>query len=188
MFTLIVGGGLFLLVQSRGYALQHVGSGWRLLFQKENTQGISRFERFRPSWLLPLAWGTFWSSHRYLYGRSWGFTLDVGTAALGTVIKFYSSSLAVMLREKEEDGSPLGGPMYYATGLPKMGKYLGGGFLRWSFWGFTCLYRQSTHPNSNYRSGTRPLFRHRGAQLENTLESFLFSSALGLYWADYKKL
>ena len=38
MFTLIVGGGLFLLVQSRGYALQHVGSGWRLLFQKENTQ------------------------------------------------------------------------------------------------------------------------------------------------------
>jgi AGCS family alanine or glycine:cation symporter len=47
------------------------------------------------------------------------------TAALGAVIKFYSSSLAVMLREKESDGSPLGGPMYYMTlGLPKMGKTL----------------------------------------------------------------
>ena len=44
MFTLIVGGGLFLLLQSRGYALRHVYSGWRLLFQKENTKGISRFE------------------------------------------------------------------------------------------------------------------------------------------------
>ncbi len=47
------------------------------------------------------------------------------TAALGAIIKFYSSSLAVMLREKEADGSPLGGPMYYMTlGLPKIGKPL----------------------------------------------------------------
>ena len=127
MFTLIVGGGLFLLVQSRGYALQHMGSGWCLLFQKENTQGISRFEALSAVLASTVGLGNISGVAIAIYMGGPGVLLWMWiTAAIGTVIKFYSSSLAVMLREKEEDGSPLGGPMYYMQlGLPKMGKYLG---------------------------------------------------------------
>ena len=51
------------------------------------------------------------------------------TALLGSVIKFYSCTLSVKLREKELSGEPLGGPMYYMTiGIPKFGKFLANWF------------------------------------------------------------
>ncbi len=37
------------------------------------------------------------------------------TAVLGMCIKFYSCSLAVMYRQKDEEGNLMGGPMYYIT-------------------------------------------------------------------------
>jgi AGCS family alanine or glycine:cation symporter len=38
------------------------------------------------------------------------------------IIKFYSCTLAVQLRETEADGEPLGGPMYYMKiGIKKWG-------------------------------------------------------------------
>ena len=47
------------------------------------------------------------------------------TAAIGMIIKFYSCTLAVQLRETEENGNPLGGPMYYMQlGVKKWGKPL----------------------------------------------------------------
>ena len=44
MLTLIMGGGVYLFIQSKGFALQHLPTSWRLLFTKENEKGISRFE------------------------------------------------------------------------------------------------------------------------------------------------
>ena len=47
------------------------------------------------------------------------------TALIGATIKFFSCSLAVSLREKDENGDYLGGPMYYMTlGIKKWGKPL----------------------------------------------------------------
>ena len=36
--------GIYLLLQSKGYALWNIKKGGQLLFQKENDKGISRFE------------------------------------------------------------------------------------------------------------------------------------------------
>ena len=124
MLTLILGGGIYLLLQSKGYALWNIKKGGQLLFQKENDKGISRFEALSAVLASTVGLGNISGVAIAIYMGGPGVLVWMWiTAALGAVIKFYSSSLAVMLREKERDGSPLGGPMYYMTlGLPKMGK------------------------------------------------------------------
>ncbi|MEL0300423.1 MAG: amino acid carrier protein [Flavobacteriaceae bacterium] len=126
MLTLILGGGIYLLLQSKAYALWHIKEGGQLLFQKENDKGISRFEALSAVLASTVGLGNISGVAIAIYMGGPGVLVWMWiTAALGAVIKFYSSSLAVMLREKEKDGSPLGGPMYYMTlGLPKMGKTL----------------------------------------------------------------
>lgn len=126
MLTLILGGGIYLLLQSKAYALWHIKKGGQLLFQKENDKGISRFEALSAVLASTVGLGNISGVAIAIYMGGPGVLVWMWiTAALGAVIKFYSSSLAVMLREKEKDGSPLGGPMYYMTlGLPKMGKAL----------------------------------------------------------------
>lgn len=126
MLTLILGGGIYLLLQSKGYALWHIKTGQKLLFQKESNQGISRFEALSAVLASTVGLGNISGVAIAIYMGGPGVLIWMWiTAALGAIIKFYSSSLAVMLREKEADGSPLGGPMYYMTlGLPKMGKTL----------------------------------------------------------------
>ena len=126
MLTLILGGGIYLLLQSKGYALWHIRKGGQLLFQKENDKGISRFEALSAVLASTVGLGNISGVAIAIYMGGPGVLVWMWiTAALGAVIKFYSSSLAVMLREKERDGTPLGGPMYYMTlGLPKMGKAL----------------------------------------------------------------
>ena len=45
------------------------------------------------------------------------------TALIGSMIKFYSCSLSVQLREVTQEGDPLGGPMYYMRlGIRRWGK------------------------------------------------------------------
>ena len=126
MLTLILGGGIYLLLQSKAYALLHIKKGGQLMFQKENDKGISRFEALSAVLASTVGLGNISGVAIAIYMGGPGVLVWMWiTAALGAVIKFYSSSLAVMLREKEKDGSPLGGPMYYMTlGLPKMGKAL----------------------------------------------------------------
>ena len=126
MLTLILGSGIYLLLQSKAYALWHIKKGGQLLFQKENDKGISRFEALSAVLASTVGLGNISGVAIAIYMGGPGVLVWMWiTAALGAVIKFYSSSLAVMLREKEKDGSPLGGPMYYMTlGLPKMGKAL----------------------------------------------------------------
>lgn len=126
MLTLILGGGIYLLLQSKAYALWHIKKGGQLLFQKENDKGISRFEALSAVLASTVGLGNISGVAIAIYMGGPGVLVWMWiTAALGAVIKFYSSSLAVMLRENEKDGSPLGGPMYYMTlGLPKMGKTL----------------------------------------------------------------
>lgn len=126
MLTLIMGGGFFLLFQSKGFALQQLPMSWRLLFTKESEKGISRFEALSAVLASTVGLGNISGVAIAIYMGGPGVLIWMWvTAALGAVIKFYSSSLAVMLREKEPDGSPLGGPMYYMSlGIPRYGKIL----------------------------------------------------------------
>lgn len=130
MLTLILGGGCFLFIQSKGFALLNVKKGFSLLFQKEDEKGISSFEALSAVLASTVGLGNISGVAIAIYMGGPGVLVWMWiTACLGAVIKFYSSTLAVMLREKEADGSPLGGPMYYMQlGIPKYGKALGIGF------------------------------------------------------------
>ena len=126
MLSLILGGGVFLLLQSKGYALLNLKQAWKLLFKKENDKGISRFEALSAVLASTVGLGNISGVAIAIYMGGPGVLVWMWiTAAVGAVIKFYSSTLAVLLREKEADGSPLGGPMYYMTiGIPRWGKPL----------------------------------------------------------------
>ena len=126
MLSLILGGGVFLLLQSKGYALLNLKQAWKLLFKKENDKGISRFEALSAVLASTVGLGNISGVAIAIYMGGPGVLVWMWiTAAVGAVIKFYSSALAVLLREKEADGSPLGGPMYYMTiGIPRWGKPL----------------------------------------------------------------
>lgn len=126
MLFLVVGGGLYLLIQSRGYALRHVGQAWQLLFRKETDKGISRFEALSAVMASTVGLGNISGVAIAIYMGGPGVLVWMWlTAILGAIIKFYSCSLAVLMRKKETDGSPLGGPMYYLQiGLPKWGRPL----------------------------------------------------------------
>jgi AGCS family alanine or glycine:cation symporter len=124
MLSLILGGGVFLLLQSKGYALLNLKQAWKLLFKKENDKGISRFEALSAVLASTVGLGNISGVAIAIYMGGPGVLVWMWiTAAVGAVIKFYSSALAVLLREKDADGSPLGGPMYYMTiGIPRWGK------------------------------------------------------------------
>lgn len=126
MLSLILGGGVFLLLQSKGYALLNLKQAWKLLFKKENDKGISRFEALSAVLASTVGLGNISGVAIAIYMGGPGVLVWMWiTAAVGAVIKFYSSALAVLLREKDADGSPLGGPMYYMTiGIPRWGKPL----------------------------------------------------------------
>ena len=124
MFTLVIGGGLFLLIQARAKPLLLIGTSFRLLFSKETGGGISRFQALSAVLASTVGLGNISGVAIAIYMGGPGVLVWMWvTAIIGAVIKFYSCTLAVLFREQEEDGSPLGGPMYYMKiALPKFGK------------------------------------------------------------------
>lgn len=125
MFLLVIGGGLFLLVQIKAKPLLLIKQSFQLLFSKEGGAGISRFQALSAVLASTVGLGNISGVAIAIYMGGPGVLLWMWvTAIIGAVIKFYSCTLAVLYREKEEDGSPLGGPMYYMKiALPKFGKF-----------------------------------------------------------------
>lgn len=102
MLSLILGGGVFLLLQSKGYALLNLKQAWKLLFKKENDKGISRFEALSAVLASTVGLGNISGVAIAIYMGGPGVLVWMWiTAAVGAVIKFYSSTLAVLLREKK---------------------------------------------------------------------------------------
>ena len=124
MFFLVVGGGLFLLFQIRAKPLLLIKTSFQLLFSKEGGAGISRFQALSAVLASTVGLGNISGVAIAIYMGGPGVMLWMWvTAIIGAIIKFYSCTLSVLYREKEEDGSPLGGPMYYMKiALPKFGK------------------------------------------------------------------
>ena len=124
MFFLVIGGGLFLLFQIRAKPLLLIKTSFRLLFSKEGGAGISRFQALSAVLASTVGLGNISGVAIAIYMGGPGVMLWMWvTAIIGAIIKFYSCTLAVLYREKENDGSPLGGPMYYMKiALPKFGK------------------------------------------------------------------
>ena len=125
MLVLILGGGLYLMIHSRGYPLSRLKTAFRLLFSKEgNNPGISRFQALSAVLAATVGLGNISGVAIAIHMGGPGVLVWMWlTALIGMIIKFYSCSLAVQLRKTNADGSFLGGPMYYMNlGIKKWGK------------------------------------------------------------------
>src|SRR6056300_1198708 len=126
MLVAVIGGGVFLLVHSKGIPLLKLKPAFRLLFLKEKTQGISRFQALSAVLAATVGLGNISGVAIAIHMGGTGVLVWMWlTALIGMIIKFYSCTLAVQLREKETNGDPLGGPMFYMQlGIKKWGKPL----------------------------------------------------------------
>ncbi len=126
MLFAIVGGGLYLCFQSRGYPLLKIKKAFELLFSKDESKGISRFQALSAVLAATVGLGNISGVAIAIHMGGPGVLVWMWiTAAIGMIIKFYSCTLSVQLRQIESDGEPLGGPMYYMKiGMKKWGKSL----------------------------------------------------------------
>ena len=126
MLFAIVGGGLFLTFQSKGYPFLKIKTAFGLLLTKEKNQGISRFQALSAVLAATVGLGNISGVAIAIHLGGPGVLVWMWiTAAIGMIIKFYSCTLAVQLRETDTNGEPLGGPMYYMSlGMKKWGKPL----------------------------------------------------------------
>ena len=127
MLVLIIGGGIYLTFISKANPLIKINQGFRLLLKKDNsTVGISRFQALSAVLAATVGLGNISGVSSAINQGGPGVLVWMWvTALIGATIKFFSCSLAVSLREKDENGDYLGGPMYYMTlGIKKWGKPL----------------------------------------------------------------
>ena len=126
MLFAVIGGGLFLLFHSKGYPFLKIKTAFQLLFSKEENHGISRFQALSAVLAATVGLGNISGVAIAIHQGGPGVLVWMWvTAAIGMIIKFYSCTLAVQLRETDEHGDPLGGPMYYMKlGMKKWGKSL----------------------------------------------------------------
>ena len=126
MLIAVIGGGLYLFIHSKGVPLLKIKPAFKLLFQKEKNQGISRFQALSAVLAATVGLGNISVVAIAIHMGGPGVLVWMWlTALIGMIIKFYSCTLAVQLRAFESDGEPLGGPMYYMQlGIKKWGKPL----------------------------------------------------------------
>ena len=126
MLFAVVGGGLYLMFHSRGIPLLKLRPAFKLLFLKEKTQGISRFQALSAVLAATVGLGNISGVAIAIHMGCPGVLVWMWlTALIGMIIKFYSCTLAVQLRSAEVNGEPLGGPMFYMQlGIKKWGKPL----------------------------------------------------------------
>ncbi len=126
MIFAVIGGGLYLSFHSRGYPLLKIKKAFKLLFSKEQNKGISRFQALSAVLAATVGLGNISGVAIAIHMGGPGILVWMWiTAIIGMIIKFYSCTLAVQIREAQEDGEPLGGPMYYMKiGMKKWGKTL----------------------------------------------------------------
>lgn len=124
MLLLIVGGGIYLVIHSRLAPLQKISKGFKLLVSVDQTHGISRFKVLSAVLAATVGLGNISGVAIAIYMGGPGVLVWMWiTAVVGMIIKFYSCSLSVQLRSKDNKGQWLGGPMYYMDrGIKRYGK------------------------------------------------------------------
>ena len=112
---LLVGSGFFFSIFSRFIPFRNLKNGFKYLFQKDNTSEgrISKYEALSSALSGTIGLGNIAGVALaiQLAGPGAVFWMWM-TACLGIATKFFTCSLSVMYREKDSDGTILGGPMY----------------------------------------------------------------------------
>ena len=115
LIFLLVGSGLFFSIFSRFIPFRNLKNGFKYLFQKDNTSegSISKYEALSSALSGTIGLGNIAGVALaiQLAGPGAVFWMWM-TACLGIATKFFTCSLSVMYREKDSDGTILGGPMY----------------------------------------------------------------------------
>ncbi|MEC7880286.1 MAG: alanine/glycine:cation symporter family protein [Bacteroidota bacterium] len=124
---IIIGGGIYLTIISRANPLFRIISGFKLMLKKDQSSvGISRFQALSAVLAATVGLGNISGVALAIHQGGPGVLFWMWiTALFGAIIKFFSCSLAISLRDKDEKGNYLAGPMYYMkSGIKKWGRTL----------------------------------------------------------------
>ena len=126
MLIAVLGGGIYLCFASKLYPLTKIKSAFNLLLSKNENKGISRFQALSAVLAATVGLGNISGVAIAIHMGGPGVLVWMWvTAIIGMIIKFYSCSLSVQIRKLNDDGTILGGPMYYMSlGIKNWGKLL----------------------------------------------------------------
>lgn len=130
MLVLTIGGGCFLVFYSRFKPYLHIKHAIDVIrgkYDHESDSGqVSHFQALSSVVASTVGLGNISGVAIAIYFGGPGVVFWMWlTAIIGASIKFYSCGLAILLREKDEHGNVLGGPMYYMKlGLKQYGRPL----------------------------------------------------------------
>ena len=126
MLLAVLGGRIYLCFASKLYPLTKIKSAFNLLLSKNENKGISRFQALSAVLAATVGLGYISGVAIAIHMGGPGVLVWMWvTAIIGMIIKFYSCSLSVQIRKLNDDGTILGGPMYYMSlGIKNWGKFL----------------------------------------------------------------
>ena len=126
MLIAVLGGGIYLCIVSKLYPLTKIKFAFSLLLSKNKNKGISRFQALSAVLAATVGLGNISGVAIAIHMGGPGVLVWMWvTAIIGMIIKFYSCSLSVQIRKLNDDGTILGGPMYYMSlGIKNWGKFL----------------------------------------------------------------
>ena len=126
MLIAVLGGGIYLCIVSKLYPLTKIKFAFKLLLSKNKNKGISRFQALSAVLAATVGLGNISGVAIAIHMGGPGVLVWMWvTAIIGMIIKFYSCSLSVQIRKSNDDGTILGGPMYYMSlGIKNWGKFL----------------------------------------------------------------
>lgn len=120
LIAAILGVGLFLTIRLHGIQFRKMGTGFRLMFSRESSQGgtgsgdVTSFQALCTALSATIGTGNIVGVATAISAGGPGALFWMWMAALvGTATKFSECTLAVKFRTKAEDGHIVGGPFYY---------------------------------------------------------------------------
>ena len=120
MLLLLIGGGLYLVFQSKFLPYRYFGHAIAITAGKHDTAeakgDVSHLQALSAAVAATVGLGNISGVAIAIYMGGPGVVFWIWmTALIGMCIKFYSCSLAIMFRGKDSDGKLQGGPMFYIT-------------------------------------------------------------------------
>jgi len=120
MFTMLIGGGLFLVVYSKFLPYRYFGHAIAITagkYDDKNAKGdVSSFQALSAAVAATVGLGNISGVAIAIHDGGPGVVFWIWmTALIGMGIKFYSCSLSIMFRGTDSEGNLQGGPMYYIT-------------------------------------------------------------------------
>ncbi|WP_222981576.1 alanine/glycine:cation symporter family protein [Flagellimonas meishanensis] len=120
MLLLLIGGGMYLVLQSRFLPYRYFGHAIAITAGKHDKEGakgdVSHLQALSAAVAATVGLGNISGVAIAIYMGGPGVVFWIWmTALIGMCIKFYSCSLAIMFRGEDSEGKLQGGPMFYIT-------------------------------------------------------------------------